>query len=59
MGQGFFLDFAHGVLWGRGVVEIRLATRCEGVLVAWGVLGISPYGPRNIFGFCPWAKEHV
>jgi hypothetical protein len=50
MGQGLFFDFVHGVLWERGVVEFRLATSWEGVLMAWGVLGISPHGPRNIFG---------
>ena len=48
MGQGFVLDFAHGVLWGRGVVEIRLATRWDG--------GTSGLG--GTLDFASWAKEH-
>ena len=56
MGQGLFFDFVHGVLWERGVVEFRLATSWEGVLMAWGVLGISPQGPRKIFWVCPMGQ---
>ena len=47
---------AHGVLWGSCAVEIRLATRWEGAPVAWGVLGISPQGPRKIFWVCPMGQ---
>ena len=48
------------LMWGKCLVEIRLATGGGGgggtwAPGAWGVLRISPHGPRICFGICPWS----